>query len=238
MTRLAIILAVLIAPLAVYRVVDFAPPHSYDLFTGGAWYSDLFSVLKAAIVVTAGLFAAMGVLWDKFAPRWDVLLIVCPLMLLTLLSAMFSPHADVVFTGAPGLSEGLLVLISYLMLMMAASDAKHWGTIVTAMAAGVVLMTVSGLAEYLGYPYLAMAPHWLTGLEMEPTRGANAHVSAMLGNSNHLGTYAAMVLPFFLMQKRWLIAVGAAILLGLSHSRGGAIGAAVGMTIGFLALRR
>lgn len=245
MIQLALALALLFVPLAVYRVVEFTPPASYDRFTGGGWYSDLFSREKAALIVVAAVFAGLGMILSRFRPRWSVLLFVCPLALLTMLSAAFSSHPDVIWTGAPGLSEGLCVLISYLVLMLAASDARHWDRITKYLAISVCVMTVAGVAEYFGYSYLSVAPHWLTGLDLPISRGSNAHVSAMLGNSNHLGTYCALALPFFLTlcgtdRKResgdlpryaWM---GAAILLAMSHSRGGAVGAAAGCMVGYL----
>ncbi len=233
MTSLALILAVVVAPLLLYRAVDFSPPAAYAAYTGGGFTSD-FSSAKAFVIVAAGL-AAMAGLWGAKIPR-AALLIAAPLALLAMVSTALSPHSGILF-GAPGLSEGALVVTAYMFLMLAASAADHWRLVLRLLVITALLVAGLGFAEHLGYPYLFWAPHWLTGLDMPASRASNAFVASTMGNSNHLGSYCALVLPIFVTLSRRRVAfavlsVVVAALLASSHSRGGAMGAFVGCLFG------
>jgi hypothetical protein len=219
------------------------PPGAYDSFTGGMPISDLYSWIKAWVVIAAGYAAVGGLLWRSFVPRWPVLIFAGVLGFFVILSTAISQHSDIALQGAPWLSEGCVVLLAYLVLMVAASDLKYWPFISRAVCISALLVTAAGMAEVCDHSWLTEAPWWAIGLdEGEHIQRTQGLIAATLGNPNHLGSYAALVIPVIAMtgydaKPRWIVisaatVIGLAIVLKASGSRLGGIGVIAGLIAG------
>ncbi len=238
-----LILAVAVAPLAVYRIVEMSP----NIATG--WLSDLYSISKARVIMLAGLWAFFALLFHWRQVPKAVLLIAGSFMALTVLSAVRSRYPQVVLFGAPYLSEGTFVLLAYGLLMMLASvvlrSDRDWDFLVGTLGFSTVILLGLAICEAWGRPYLDWAPDWMTGMEIgdEIRRLGTPKIAATFGNSNHLGTYGALVGPLFMVliyrnRWYWVPTVAAIAVVVMSHSRGGIVGLAAGTVVACLCGRR
>lgn len=235
LSRLAIILAVAIAPILVYRVAELHPPPSYARFTGGTFFSDFFTIAKGLVVIVAGGMA-WALAWRR-TPRY--IAIYGGLILVSATTALYS---DVVGPGAPWQAEGVFALLAYLGLFVLAMKRSRWGVIVGSLVFSTLVGSAFALCGYFGRYYLLEAPAWLTGAEVGVTVSNHIEQSGTFANANHLGTFAAMAVPFFGMlashRRAFLIpTLAAGFCLWASHSRGAYVGVTAGGVFAIAHLR-
>lgn len=239
--------ATVLAPLAMYLVIDTNPPAAFDRFTDFV-VMDLYAAAKANIVLLYAMLATGAfVCASVYAP-----LIVSLFMAVFggLLIASSSPFGELVWQGAPHQAESLSVLIAYLSLMLTASAVmayeRAWKILTVGLGISLALVTFFGAAEAKGYPPHTILPGWLIGLDpTTPITAATHYISSTLGNANHLGMYVAMLGPMMAVLAlgklhpifhALTLCAGAMVIL--CKSRLGAVGFIGGTAVGIWLLCR
>ena len=221
-----IAIAVAVAPLVVFKVVALSP------VAPGGWLSDLFTIGKGRVIIVAGAMACMMMM--QSSPKMlATLLFGAVLVFFPFVSAATSDYATTVFFYAGSYSfELVLVSMAYFALAMVASTlGNSWPSFTRALAVSTVIIALIAVREWVtAAPYASWAHPWLIGLgDVKIRFDGFGEPAAPLGNSNHLGTYAAMVGPLFIGMtagSRWFAvpALAAFAAVVLSGSRGGMVG--------------
>jgi hypothetical protein len=268
LATLPVLAALAIVPLVVYLRVEPLSGDRFDFWNGQRSNYDFFSYYKARLLVglvalaLAGLIAGIGRrasgLRDLPVP---VRLSLAAYAALAIASAWASPFRAVVLDGFPDRYEGLLVLLSYLVVALASfaafTSAASAQRLVTWLAASAVVVGAIGVLQYAGLdPFQSAWGRALilpAGYDQAALRlmyPAEARtVYSTLYHYNYVGSYAALVLPFLLallavdaipaQSKRLLRA--AAWLIGLvwvvSGSRAGMLGGGLALATLAFALR-
>ncbi len=229
LATIALVIAVAIAPLALYQLID-------------GLTSDVGSIAKARVVMLAGVLAAIPPLTTHRIVA-GAYYVAAALSFFVVISSAVSSYPTTALWGAPYQSEGLLVILAYMALMLAASatmaDRVVWDIVTAALGISLVAVTAIGITDYYGSPILlSPGAQRLMGISPDtPLKMRHAYrvIASTLGNSNHLGTYGAMVFPFFTalflrrasVVRAWLV-VTALAAIKISHSTGGMVGGLTG----------
>lgn len=193
--------------------VDVLP---YDLeYYNRNQIADIFDVAKSRVLLafTSLLLFSVGasLISDK-KTKWKLPSYIIALIGsyggLTLLSWVFSPYKDLGWRGAFDHYEGLLVLLSYLVLCSALviifKPKTSSNFIIPAFIASVTVMSLIGILQFVGYNPLELdliktiitwpADH--QGLTYKDV----VAVYGTIGNPNFLGSFLALTLPFLIIE--------------------------------------
>ncbi len=233
----------------------------YGVIRSAQSVNDIFSYCKSVFILTMGvviaIFMAFQILGeDGFSIDFKSKPVIMAgvLLLLSLISCIFSSEKHTAFFGVSERYEGFFVWVCYMVFMIVAmafsSDRKRldfmlWGFVLSAVLLGAV-----GIMQFFGYNIFSA--EWFSKLIMgskysgTPLKIRFDSVFATLYNPNCAGMYFGMMFSFFaasaalmpLKSKlKWLFAVLAVILcvcvIG-SDSVGGLMGVIFG--IGFSAV--
>lgn len=198
-----------VVPLLARLHVEFDLPRSLIALSYAQPLTDLFAWCKAVVVTfCAGIviLAFAGAVARKTALVPTVpLLPVGGLTAFLIASSIRSRYPEFILMGSPGLNEGLPVLMSYLVLFVAASlsiwRVRDLQWLIAGLGISAAVMSIIAVSELRGHSLLldaGMKKYWLgVGNDLNLARDAHAGAAAMFGNSNYLGSYCAMIVPLF-----------------------------------------
>lgn len=198
-------LVLILLSICTYPAFIYVAPEVRFAF-GGTVIPDIFQYYRAELICFSAIILAFFI--RKI--YWPFVV----LGLLIIVSLLFSKHPNTAAFGMPGYYEGSAVLISYLVF---ASRSKFPEK---AVEISVYIIATLGLLQ-LAYGTYLLAPviNWLmpSGVEFSVTP---LPIYSSLGNPNHLGLFCALLFPYFLVRKKWIVASILATLLIGSNSRG------------------
>ncbi len=248
---------VVLAPTVVRLAVVPTPPGTG--FLRGSWSVawDVFSLWKVRIILLAGAVSLVSwifaTLWRRVGRVWDlkILIPIAGYLVLVVISAVLSPWPRLAVFGSPGQYEGALVIGAYAAFFLAGRDlfrsSKAKMQLLISLLGAALLVGFLAILQGMGVDPFHKAPlaGWVFGsLEGARNFGSSRDVFSTLGNSTHLGSFIALILPLFatltLTQgKTWSlrllwIPVNLCLLVSLlmSGNRGGAIAAVAGSVTG------
>lgn len=218
---------------------------------------DIFEWWKSLTIILTGVFALVILLGPlrsrlKELPTPILALVGLYSGLLTL-SAAFSEYPGLAAWGAPNSYSGIWVhlslLVVFLFSILAFKSESSWSPFFWAAGCGLALISVLGFVEFFGVsPFLTsllkhvifssteLADRFYSNLS--GFHGFRRGVSSTLANSNALGAYCSILIPFFIGYARakkpsryWAILFSslALVLLFLSKSRTGLIAVFIGI---------
>ncbi len=185
----------------------------HQVVLGGAPFPDVYSWYKSCFVIVLGTFALMQPKGSNVPPLWLTLPIV--------LSCLLSKYPDYVWIGFPNQYLGGLAVLALIELAYNPPSTLY---ITKALVWGSVPVSLFALFPIL-LPWKLIA--WGHPIEFN---GNNA--ASTLYNSNYVGLYAALVLPFLVVKRKYAPAILLAAALIVSRSVSGTLGACVG--VGFM----
>jgi O-antigen ligase len=268
-----LLLAIGIVPLIVrLRILPMEGSIS-DLLPKGNADADFFSFYKSAVLIILSIVLIFSLIHAFYQNKIKLKqpLIYFPLVLLTLsaiLSAVFSEYKTVALFGFPGRYEGLLTLLAYLVLFLAAdnllNEPGRIKLLVACLIASSIVLGLIGIFQFArmdvfktAFAQKIIMPGILengAGTLKYSNNADNQYTNAIYGtlfNSNTFGMYMSMLFPFslvlaLLVKKRIHLILSLAYsclmlscLLG-SYSRGAYAGAAIGslLAVSVLLMKR
>ena len=261
-----IILIAAIVPLIVYGKLLILTPLEKPNWFSGNFYIDFFAYYKGywtviltalSLFITILLFAFKKIKWKKskiFIPLGFYVFFV-------VLSALLSMDKEVALRGFPDMHQGVFVLISYALLIVLViqlvNHKKHMMMILWALVFSTIIASLIGYYQFIGLdPFNVLSvqkivfPKALEPLISETSiNSRNYMVYSTMGNSNFVGSLAALVIPLSLMSyflsKKWTIKVISFLFIGLvvflgfaSGSRAGMLGVAASVVVMIILFRR
>lgn len=174
---------------------------------GASWLADPFSLPKATIWWAAAILAAVGAVVGAAShrtwpiPRLRILLPVAALVAWTILATVASPQPMVSLLGQYGRYDGLAALLcgAVVALAIVAGAGRDPGRLVAlvwAIVAGGAVSLVVVVAQGLGWGW--------TGLPA--TASAGQAIVGLAGNANFSGALLALVVPFVLGLRTYVVA--------------------------------
>lgn len=228
-----------------------------EIFVNSGLVTDIFVYYKSILISLVGAvmltYIVVNLIRDKgvrsrlgkfkFIPIYLMILLV-------ILSSLFSEYRLITFIGFPGRFETILVWLTYLITVPYAaiviSDSDDLKSIMQAFIISSSIMMFLGLLEHAGYA-LTMQP-WFQKL-ITPKNVSVVYeqekwvfTSVTFFNSNYMGSYIAMALPVttaFLQMESDIKKRGALVMLIVaqllvlisSRSSAGLVGAVVAMSV-------
>ncbi|MBV5307828.1 O-antigen ligase [Chromatium okenii] len=245
---LPLLIAIGIVPLIVLLKVIPIPP-DYQQFWITEYVFDFFSYYKAQMIIfCAGFILVNALIINHLGQlprrqfRLKIPLIIYAIMIV--LSALFSAHHTIAFSGFFERYEGMWVLLSYLVLMLGAylfiSTLKQLWLIVGVWLAALCIISIIGLFQFIGVDIFQTTAGRFLILPSQYQSIANSldfnfpkyWIYATLYNPNNVASMMALALPmtavcFFLSQSK-IRRIGFGVLTGLfalvlagTHARGG-----------------
>lgn len=181
-------------------------------WTGETYNLDLFSYYKSRILIVCGGILTIFILFHlksfykhiRFSWLYAFLL---GAFLLILLSTIFSNYPTVAVNGSPDRYEGLLVWLSYLILLLSMAlfirNTRQLSYLVGGLLVSAGLISIIGLFQYYGMDVFVSV--WgqriITALDSVSSSGIESKLSnyclvSTLYNSNNTGMYFSMLFPF------------------------------------------
>jgi len=257
---LPIIFVFSILPLIVYLKVIPLTGVTYDYWVGTEENYDFFSYYKAVALVCCAVFALVFVIIRAFfgtklykelktyyfaAGFYGICIIA---------STLASENISVAIMGFPDRYEGLIVLLSYLVLLFATtvlvSNERHVKIIIGALVVGALLISVIGIFQYFGYDLFKtdfgkklILPEEYHSLADSLTFAFDKHtIYATLFHYNYVGSYAAMLAPLCLVLSLLskdkkvkipmvIMTVATAFLVIGSNARSGIVGSIIAILV-------
>lgn len=177
-------------------------------------------------------------------------------LLFTVLSTLFSSYKQEALWGVPGRSEGMFIILCYMMMMFYTlyifKDIKQYKYVIMALAILVMVMTFLGIFEYMGKNIL-LNTEWgkdlLIPKEYAQYRNSlsvsydKGKVYGTMFHYNYMGSFAALMVPLFGTLTFWIkgkrekvfcgvLTIASLFLLFGSTSRGGLIGVGIAALLG------
>lgn len=212
---LPIFLTVALVPLIMrLRIVEL-DPQSAQVWIEGSHNLDFNAYWKMIFLVVLAVFAGLMLLMERFlskkpfiSPKWCIPVGVFSVF--TILSTLFSENKTVALRGVMDHYEGMWALLAYMLLFVATLyllQTNHQRRFVLhglLISSGVIGLI--GTLQWLGYdPIIApwfqrlMLPSELHHAIADTGHTGGGHdVYATLGNSNYVGSFAALTLPVML----------------------------------------
>ncbi len=248
---LPLVLVIAVSPLIIHLKIIPVDQAISD-FWNSPRNNDFFSYYKSVLVVVGAVLAAAALLAGACSKRLSIkksyLYIPVSLYAICIIfSTALSEYPRTALSGFPDRYEGAIVLLSYLVVFIAAMNlpdkASHIKLIAGSLLVSSAIIGTIGLLQYFGYDIFKSAPgKWLmlyplhTGAENMVYGDKTGTIFATLYNPNSLGMYMSMLFPISL--SGFLLVKGNAykIIAGLStclmfanligsNSRGSYIGA-------------
>ncbi len=174
----------------------------------GAYFVDLYSWYKAALLIVLGAVAGL----DRLPRPWIILYI--------LASCLFSRYPDTAWWGFPNQYLGGLALLG---LFALAANPPTENEIVKALVYGSVPISLLTIFPML-IPWDLLAPGHVVEF-------AGNSAASTLYNANYVGLYVATVFPILAAKKHWFSSAMLAAALAASHSLSGIVGAAAALIV-------
>ncbi|HEX9058777.1 MAG TPA: hypothetical protein VF941_01205, partial [Clostridia bacterium] len=183
---------------------------------------DMFSYYKSMMILGSTLMLLIGLiiktLQDKrikipacFYPMFVYLIFV-------ILSAVFSSYGFISMWGVPSRYEGVLVLVSYVVIMVATAnivvEEKQIKLLLGALFISAGLIGIIGVFQYFGLDFFrsefakcVILPSNLRNMNIQFNFGKNIIYSTLF-NPNNVGSYAAMLFPvslcfYIFIRQKW-----------------------------------
>ena len=263
---LPISLLVFLVPLIVFMKVVQLTPIEIVYWKGGAENPDFFSYYK---MITLNVLTVLAMIFtyfyfkrdDRDLIRTKIYIPMAVYGVLIVLSTLLAEHKSVAFVGFVDRYEGVLVLLSYLVLMFIVlnivNDSKSAKIILYPLIASATIIGLIGVFQYMGYDFFQTSfgkrqilPLKYSSMadQLQFNFGATT-IYSTLYNTNYVGSYMAIVFPILLALlvlikdiKKKIILAPLTLLMFLtlvgSNSRGGMFGTAVAVIIFLIAIRK
>ena len=257
---LPVLAALALVPLVVYLRVEPLSGDRFDFWNGQRSNYDFFSYYKARLLVALAALALAGLIVGIARRASGLRKLPVPVAVslasyaaLAIASTWASPYPDVALEGFPDRYEGLLVLLSYLVLALASFAAfatpARARLLIACLAASAIVVGAVGVLQYGGFDPFRSA--WGRALIVPAGSGDLASllqypaeartVYSTLYHYNYVGSYTALVLPmlFALLaidtipaREKWLVGIAAGLISLVwvtSGSRAGMFGGALAL---------
>lgn len=225
----------------------------------GDAYSNYKSTAIIVLLIIMGLI--LFLCFDKTMIKFDKTILVCFIGIgiyigIGLIATVLSDESHVAWSGMPDRAEGMIMLICYVLLlaytMYVIRGAKDYRYIVLSLSFMIVMNTIIGAFQFFGYDLFMNVDafkNFILGEECLQkgytltSDYSKGRVFGTLAHYNYMGTFGAMMVPFFGMltvlikEKRKkmglaLVTVCSMFLLFGSTSRGGIVGLVLAMVVG------
>ena len=181
-------------------------------WTGETYYMNLFSYYKSRLLIVCGGILTIIILVNlksilkqiRFTWLYAFLL---GAFFFILLATIFSEYSTVAVNGLPNRCEGLLVWLSYLILLLAViifvRNTRHFSCLVGGLLISAGLISIIGLFQYYGMDVFVST--WgeriITAVDSASSSGIESKLNdyclaSTLYNSNNAGMYFSMLFPF------------------------------------------
>lgn len=253
-----------LCPLIVHLKITPLEQEIVDLYLNKNIDYDFFSFYKAIFIIISGLLA-IGISIYKYNSKeltikktW-LYVPIGVYTLLVILSALFSEHISVAVSGFPNRYEGMLVIVSYVIMMVFVinyiNKEEHVTRVVKILFVSASIAGIIGIFQFFGlnifeseFGKVLITPVQYLGKLQIKNRLALYAISSTLFNQNFVGSYMAMLLSlaatvFFMSDKKYKIGIGLfsclmfANLIG-SRSRAGLVGMLLAVIIIGIGARR
>lgn len=248
-TFMPIILMLAVVPLIVRAKIVMLDENTAKFWTGN-YQIDLFSYTKTRIIMllTVWMLANAFFFFSKkdFKKLKESKWIFYPVIVFVfslIVSTILSEHKDIAIWGAPERYEGMIVHLCYIIMFLytymtlkTEEDFKYIKYSILFLASA---MAFIGLMQAFGKDILTMdfmrnvivPKEYREMLSSVTTEGQNVYLT--LQNSNYVGTYVSMIIPFIFMLcfskneskliKGWMMIISllTILILAKSHSRAG-----------------
>ena len=226
----------------------FRTPQIVDFFgQGKATMLILISVIMMVMIFF--LFDKTQIKKDKYILFYSVCAGI--FLLFSILSTIFSEHKDVSLWGVPDRSEGMVVIVCYVVIMLYTlycfNKYDHYKYIVIPLGVVTIVLTILGLSQWIGKDLMLhteigralIVPEKYAHLrDALGTKIESKTAYGTFSNPNYMGSFVALVFPIFLSLaifiKDWkkqiifaILALCNIFLLVASGSRAGMIGCAM-----------
>jgi hypothetical protein len=181
-------------------------------WTDETYHLNLYSYYKSRVLLVCGGILAIFILFNlksfykqiRFTWLWAFLL---GAFLFILLATIFSQYSAVAVNGLPNRCEGLLVWLSYLVLLLAmvifVRNTRQLSYLVGSLLISAGLISIIGLFQYYGMDVLVSVRGQgiITALDSLSSSGLESKLddyslASTLYNPNNAGMYFSMLFPF------------------------------------------
>ena|GEM_PF-973058 len=232
-----------VVPLIVYMKIVPIQGIAFDYWRGTKENIDFFSYYKSWWIIISAALALFSIglctYFKKIYIKKTWLYIPLSIYaLLVILSTALAQYKDIAVLGFPDRCEGMLVLISYLVICIVAmnivNEEKHLKILILSLFASASIIAFIGICQYFGNDFfrsltgrLMILPAAYKGMAETLIFNFGAGtIYSTLYNTNNVGSYMAMILPlslalFVLIENKYLkLAIGAFSLLIFSNALG------------------
>lgn len=200
----------------------------FTLFTYPFLYPEIFNYWKSQAVIYLG-FAAWVLVGNYFHKKWYVF-VTFSFCILLILSTIFNEMRSITIFGYPTESEGLFTWLAYMGLFLSGAyffkSEKDLKLALNAVTISICVIFIVCIFQY--FKLSTFEP--FTSLIFSNKSTANkftitaGRAYGTFHNSNHLGTYTALLLPIFYKMRRPKTLVVLSIICILSGSKGALLG--------------
>ncbi len=210
---LPLLLVVGVVPLIVRLEVIPLSGIRFDAWTGAREDGDLFTYVKSVWAVLLAVLAGLNAWYQGGRLPGRFVLPLAGMAVWIVLSAVFSRHPALVWYGAVTRSEGLPVLLGYLVLTVSAAclvrGEADLAWLRRATLGGSMVIAIWGLFQLfhddpIRWDWVktwVVPEHFAAYRSLIQTTGSADNVYASLLNSNYVGSYLALIL--FLPMIHW-----------------------------------
>ena len=255
-----------IVPLIVYMKMVPVEGIAFQYWKGSSENADFFAYYKSLWIIIAAALSIISfsicLCLKKIQIKQTRLYIPMGLYaFFVILSTIFAEYKDVALWGFPDRHEGMLVLLSYIIICFVTinlvNEKKHLKIIFGSLFASASIIGIIGIFQYFGHDFfrssfgklliLPAAQHFMADT-LEFLFGSNT-IYSTLYNTNNVGSYMSMlfmlslVLFILVKNKYQKIALGFFTLLMLANllgcnSRAGYVGTALALLAAIVFLRK
>jgi len=254
---LPMIFFVAVIPLIVHTKVVPLEGIASDFWNGGNITTDLFSYYKSRFIIICTIFSILVFCIQYITKRIFLIspFLYVPMLVMGLfiiLSSLLAEHHDIAIFGFPDRYEGVLVLISYLIMCFTIANGlnlhKEYSIIFISLVVSASVVAVIGILQYMGWDIFTSSIGQFIVQSPGQVHAATGTVYSTLYNSNYVGSYMAMLLPltfvlFVLSPKGYFkIVMGAVCVLMFTtllscYSRAGYLGGSIALLIAVFILK-
>lgn len=249
-----------VVPLIVFLKIVPLSGDALNYWTGQNEDYDFFTYYKMVWFLVSSFFVILVLAYKIYKDKGIKIknyIYYIPMMIYSLfviLSTLFSKNGDIALLGFPSRYEGMFVLLSYMVLLLAAtnliSDEKHIKAILWSLFASASIIGIIGMFQYIGYDIFKtnfgrnlIIPYDYASMADKIKFNLGEHsIYATLYHYDYVGSYMAMLLPLtlatfiFLKNRKYKITFGLLTLLIAvnwisCNSRAGILGGIVAITV-------
>lgn len=203
----ALFLLVGAIPLCIYLRIVSISPEVREFWTGQSETFDFFSFYRSRwliLITVIGLLSFLGRISERVRTWYSLPLAAYAFFVVT--SMVFSQRPLQALDGAPGRSEGTLVLLSYVIITFLCMNEARWPTfpkkLLTSTLIGGTILCLIGFAQFLDHdPFRTIKGKLLIMPEAVEDRiqtlsfdVKNGFIYATLPNQNYVGSLTAILM--------------------------------------------